>query len=187
MVAIFQTTFTFSSAFSWMKIYKFWLRFHWNLFQKVQLKNIPTLVQIMAWHRPGDKPLSEPPRTPAFWDTPAAPWLPMLVIHIRYQSKQDKVKVTNLKRLPKNSKLKLLQPTFHTTHLLEFFDKMYRVQIWNGSNHTCRCYRVDTWCGTEGWTDRRTDGRTDGWTDWVKPIYPPNNFVVRGGGWVVGI
>ena len=27
---------------------------------KVQLNNIPALVQIMAWHRPGDKPLSEP-------------------------------------------------------------------------------------------------------------------------------
>ena len=24
------------------------------------IKNIPALVQIMAWHRPGDKPLSEP-------------------------------------------------------------------------------------------------------------------------------
>ena len=27
---------------------------------KVRMNNIPTLVQIMAWHRPGDKPLSEP-------------------------------------------------------------------------------------------------------------------------------
>ena len=27
---------------------------------KSPIKNIPTLVQIMAWHRPGDKPLSEP-------------------------------------------------------------------------------------------------------------------------------
>ena len=24
------------------------------------INNIPVLVQIMAWHRPGDKPLSEP-------------------------------------------------------------------------------------------------------------------------------
>ena len=28
---------TFSNAFSWMKIYKFQLRFHWSLFRKVQL------------------------------------------------------------------------------------------------------------------------------------------------------
>ena len=27
---------------------------------KVPINNIPALVQIMAWHRPGDKPLSEP-------------------------------------------------------------------------------------------------------------------------------
>ena len=27
---------------------------------KVTINNIPTLVQIMAWRRPGDKPLSEP-------------------------------------------------------------------------------------------------------------------------------
>ena len=27
---------------------------------KVRINNIPPLVQIMAWHRPGDKPLSEP-------------------------------------------------------------------------------------------------------------------------------
>ena len=35
MAAISQTT--FSTAFSWMKIYKFRLRFHWSLFQRVQL------------------------------------------------------------------------------------------------------------------------------------------------------
>ena len=27
---------------------------------KGPINNIPALVQIMAWHRPGDKPLSEP-------------------------------------------------------------------------------------------------------------------------------
>ena len=35
MAAIFQTT--FSNAFSWMKMFKFWLRFHWSLFPRVQL------------------------------------------------------------------------------------------------------------------------------------------------------
>ena len=34
MAAIFQTT--SSHAFSWMKMYKFWLIFHWSLFPKVQ-------------------------------------------------------------------------------------------------------------------------------------------------------
>ena len=52
MDAIFQTT--FSSVFSWMKMCDIRLKFHWCLFLG------PPLVQIMAWRRPGDKPLSEP-------------------------------------------------------------------------------------------------------------------------------
>ena len=35
MAAIFQTT--FSNAFSWMKMYRFRLRFHWSLFPRGQL------------------------------------------------------------------------------------------------------------------------------------------------------
>ena len=53
MTAIYQTT--FSNAFSWMKMYKFRLRFQWSLFPI----NIPALVQIMAWCRPGNKPFSQ--------------------------------------------------------------------------------------------------------------------------------
>ena len=34
-----------------------WIKFHWSLFV---INNIPALVQIMTWCRPGDKPLSEP-------------------------------------------------------------------------------------------------------------------------------
>ena len=56
MDAISQTP--FSSAFSWMKIFEFRLKFHWV--PKSSINNIPALVQIMAWRRPGDKPLSEP-------------------------------------------------------------------------------------------------------------------------------
>ena len=44
MTASFQTI--LSNAFSWMKIYKFRLRFHWSLFP---INNIPALVRIMAW------------------------------------------------------------------------------------------------------------------------------------------
>ena len=59
MAAISQTI--LSSDFSIiMKIFEFRLRFHWNLLPRPQLTNIPSLVQIMAWHRPGNKPLSEP-------------------------------------------------------------------------------------------------------------------------------
>ena len=58
MATILQTT--FSNAFSCMKWYEFQLRFHWSLFPRVQLNNIPALVQTMAWCPPGNKPLSEP-------------------------------------------------------------------------------------------------------------------------------
>ena len=37
-------------------MFKFGLKFHWSLFPRVQR----TVVQIMAWRRPGDKPLSDP-------------------------------------------------------------------------------------------------------------------------------
>ena len=57
MATISQTT--YSSAFSW-KIYEFLLRFHWFFVPEFSNNNIQALVQIMAWHGPGDKPLSEP-------------------------------------------------------------------------------------------------------------------------------
>ena len=47
-------------GFSWMKMYEFRLKFHWSLFLGNLMNNIPALTQIMAWRRPGDKPLSEP-------------------------------------------------------------------------------------------------------------------------------
>ena len=100
-------------------------------------------------------------RMPAFWDTPAAPWLPILTSD--FKSKQDKVKVTNFKKLPKYQILKFQ----HATHLLKFLDKM------------CE-YKMDP-TRTVGATERTQDaGRRDGWTDRVKPIYPPKTSLCRG-------
>ena len=48
MAAILQTT--ISNAFSWMKIFEF----------KGTINNTSALIRIMAWHRIGDKSLSEP-------------------------------------------------------------------------------------------------------------------------------
>ena len=45
-----------------MKMYEFRLGFHWNLFLKFQINNIPALVEIMAWLQTGDKPFSQPMR-----------------------------------------------------------------------------------------------------------------------------
>ena len=55
MAAIFQTTFW--NWFSSMKMYEYRLKCHFA--PSGQINNIPALVQIMAWRRPGDKPLSE--------------------------------------------------------------------------------------------------------------------------------
>ena len=57
MNAISQTT--FSNAFSWMKMFEYRLKFLLKFVPKGLINNIPALVQIMAWRRPGDKPLSE--------------------------------------------------------------------------------------------------------------------------------
>ena len=54
MAAISQTT--FSNAFSWMKIL---IEISLKFVPRVPINNIPALVQIMAWRRLGDKPLSE--------------------------------------------------------------------------------------------------------------------------------
>ena len=54
MVASFQK---FSNAFSKMQMYEYRLKFHWRLFL---INSNPALVHIIAWHRAGAKPLSEP-------------------------------------------------------------------------------------------------------------------------------
>ena len=57
MAVIFQTT--FSNAFSWMKMNEFRLKISLKFVPKGQINNIPSLYQIMAWRRSGDKPLSD--------------------------------------------------------------------------------------------------------------------------------
>ena len=58
MAAVLQTT--FSNAFSWKKMCEFFIKISLKFVPKGLIDNIPSLVQIMAWCRPGDKPLSEP-------------------------------------------------------------------------------------------------------------------------------
>ena len=52
MAAIFPTT--FSNANIWISI-----KLSLTFLPKGPINNIPVLIQMMAWHRPGDKPLSE--------------------------------------------------------------------------------------------------------------------------------
>ena len=42
-----------------MKMLEFQIKFHWNFFPKGPIDNISVMVQVMAWHRTGDKPLPE--------------------------------------------------------------------------------------------------------------------------------
>ena len=72
-------------------------------------------------------------RTPAFWDIPAAPWLPIVVIHIRSQAKT---------RQSQSYKWLNLLNTFIAT----FWSCLIRYIIWNGSNQSFRCYRAYTEC-----------------------------------------
>ena len=85
------------------------------------------------------------------------------------KSNEDKVKVTNLKNLPK---FQIFKQTLHVTHLLKLLDKM------------CK-YEMDPTSTVEN-TERtgfcpQTDRQTDRQTDKVKPVYPPFNFVEAGG------
>ena len=58
MADIFQMT--FSNAFSWNKNVWTLTKISLKFVPKGPINNIPSLVQIMAWRRSGDKPLSEP-------------------------------------------------------------------------------------------------------------------------------
>ena len=58
MDAISQTT--FSSAFLFNENVWITIKNSLKIVPKGPINNIPALVQIMAWRRPGDKPLSEP-------------------------------------------------------------------------------------------------------------------------------
>ena len=66
MAAISQTT--FSSAFSWMKMYEFRLRFHWSLFLRVQL---------IIFQRCSDNGLTPTSRQAIIW-----PMVVSLMMHI---------------------------------------------------------------------------------------------------------
>ena len=60
MASIFQTTFL--NAFTWTKKKYVSIKISLKFVSRDPTKNVPSLVQIMAWRRPGDKPFSEPMR-----------------------------------------------------------------------------------------------------------------------------
>ena len=68
-------------------------------------------------------------RTPAFWDTPAAQWLPILVIHISSQVKRTQSQNYKFYKITKNFTFKILQKNLHEKHLLKLLDKMYKYEM----------------------------------------------------------
>ena len=85
------------------------------------------------------------------------------MIHIRSQVETTQSQSYKFKKIAKASNVEILQETLHATHLLKLLDKMYK-------------YEMDPTRTVEATERTRDAGRTDG----VKPIYPPNNFTVRG-------
>ena len=61
MVVISQMV--YSGAFWYMKIFYILTEISLKFVPKGPINNTPALVQVMAWHRSGAKPLSEPMRT----------------------------------------------------------------------------------------------------------------------------
>ena len=69
-------------------------------------------------------------RTPAFWGYPTPPHnYPYYWIILDPKSREDKVKVKNLKNLPKFHIFLILTQTLHATHLLRLLDKMRKYEM----------------------------------------------------------
>ena len=69
---VWQTT--FSNAFSWIIFFGFFIRILLKFVPNDLIENKSALVQIMAWYRTGDKPLTEPVLSPVHWCIYAIIW-----------------------------------------------------------------------------------------------------------------
>ena len=87
-------------------------------------------------------------------------------------SKQDKVKVTNLKKLPEIEILQFYNPTLHARHSLKLFNKMFQYEM-----DPTRTADATEQTRDAGQMDRRPDRQTDRRSE---TIITPNNFAVQG-------
>ena len=101
-------------------------------------------------------------RTPAFWGYPLSHDYPYYWVILDPKSEEDKVKVTNLKNLPK-FQIFWFWNKHYTRHT--FWSCLIRYANMRWIRWILLRYRADTILSTNRQTDRRTDGRTDGWTD----------------------
>ena len=146
---------------------------------KCAINNIQSLVQMMAWRRPSNKPLSEPTRTtrmPALWGYPPPPHdYPYHWVILDPKSKEDKVKVTNLKNSPK-------------FQMFEFCNGHYSRHTFWSCLIRCANMKWIRWLflkiqsghdSVHRRTDGRTNGRTDGRTRWYQ--YTPLSTSLKRG------
>ena len=122
--------------------------------------------------------LTRTTRTPAFWGYPPPPHdYPYHWVILDPKSKEDKVKVTNLKNSTK-------------FQIFEFWNRHYTRHTFFSCLIRCANMKWIRWVLLKiqsghdlvhRRTDGQTDGRTDGQTDKVIPVYPPFNFVDVGG------
>ena len=97
-----------------------------------------------------------------FWWYPSLPHdYPYYWVILDPKSKEDKIKLTNLKNSPKFVFFLILKPTLHVTHILKFLDKMCTYEmdltsIVEDTERTRFCPQTDRW------TDRQMDRRTEG-------------------------
>ena len=91
-------------------------------------------------------------------DTPATPWLPILLIHIGSQVKTGQSKSYQFKEFAKSSNFLIMKTTSHATHLLKLLDKMckYKMDLVSieDTEQTRFCPQTDRQ------TDRWTQGET---------------------------
>ena len=114
----------------------------------------------------------------AFWGYPLPPHdYPYHWVILDPKSKEDKVKVTNLKNSSK-------------FQMFEFWNRHYTRHTFVSCLIRCTNMKWIRWVllkiqsghdSVHRRTDGQTDGRTDGRTDKVIPVYPPINFVEAGG------
>ena len=122
MAAVLQTT--FSNAFSWMKIYEFWFNMSLKFLLKGPINKIPTLVQVMAWRRSGDKPLSEPMmiRLLTHICVSRPQWVKIANAYKSYLTMYGKIFWVEFQRVP----LK-----FHPKYLTHTLKDVIYIQRWN--------------------------------------------------------
>ena len=126
---------------------------------------------LLSNYMPLNKTATRTTRTPAFWVPSAAPWLPILVIHIRSQVKTRQSQIYKFKKID----FDILQEPLHATHYLKLLDKMCKYEM-----DPIRTVGATEWTRDAGRTHGRTDRRTDRRIDGVKATYPPTTSLCGG-------